>query len=138
MSFTMTHPVSGKPLTIENPLTAEHIKEGALLWYWGFTSIGGWDCPAIITQVNEKRRRFKVRSLDDMREQDQWYSFGCTKNSETSRQTMRVASAEEVKTYMDARRVRLTDRITNAKADVTRAESDLARFDEFVDSIITT
>ena len=138
MAFVTKHPVSGEPLTIENPLTEEHIKPGALLWYWGFTSMSGCDCPAVITQVNEKLRQFKVRSLDDMREQHQWYSFGCTTDSETSRQTMRVASPEEVKAYLEAQRIQLTDRVTDAKADVTRAESSLAHFDQFVGSILPT
>lgn len=136
MSFTTIHPVSGEPLTIENPLTAKHIKVGALLWYWGFTSTCGWDCPALITQVDEKRRRFKVRSLDDMREQNPWYSFGCTRNSDSSRQTMRVASVEEVRIYLEKRRVHLIDLVKDAKIDLSGAEFNLTHFDEFAASII--
>lgn len=138
MAFHTTHPVSGKPLTIENPLTAKHIRIGALLWYWGFTSAGSWDCPAIITQISEKRRQFKVRSLDDMIEQDQWYRFGYNKNSDTTRQIMRTASAQEVKKYPDGRRIRLTENVEDAKSRVTRAETALIHFDQFVGSIIPT
>ena len=73
-----------------------------------------------------------------MREQDQWYSFRCTQSSETSRQTMRVATTNEVKTYLERQRQRLVENVSDAKASVTRAESSLSQFDEFVGSIIPT
>lgn len=137
MSFRTTHPVSGEPLVIENPLTSQHIKVGALLWYWGSASMHSWDCPAVVTRVN-KKRQFKIRSLDDMQEQDEWYSFSCTQRSSTVRQTMRIASAEEVKAYLDRSRVRLAEAISSAESELTKAKGHLADFDKFAQRIITT
>jgi hypothetical protein len=49
---------------------------------------------------------------------------------------MRTASAQEVKKYLDGRRIRLTENVEDAKSRVTRAETALIHFDQFVGSII--
>jgi hypothetical protein len=133
-SFVMRHPVDGSDVEIKNPLRAEHVEVGRLLWYAGLTSISGWDCPAIITRVNGQRQ-FRVRSLDDMKEQDQWYSAGCNKHSPTSRQTMRIPKPEEVRIYLEKRHALLVENIADAKADLASAEAALAHFDELRTSL---
>lgn len=127
-SLAMKHPISGRPITIENPLLAEHVEVGRLLWYWGFTSVLRWDCPAIITKVDKKKRAFKVRSLDDMKEQDQWFTFSTEEHSPTSRMTMRVVTSEEVASYLDAHGKHLKEDAALAKRAYERAEKAVQNF----------
>lgn len=128
-TLVIQHPISGKDITIENPLMAEHVEVGRLLWYWGFTSVSGWNCPAIITQVDEKKRRFRVRSLDDMKEQDQWYDFATGKGAPTSRMTMRLATTEEVRTYLEAQLAHLREEETSAQRAHERAQKAVMDFE---------
>ncbi len=132
MSITIQDGISGEPVVIERPLLAEHIEVGRLLWYNGFTSGGRWNCPAIITNVNNKRKRFRVRSLDDMIEQFDWYEFSISKNSPESRQTMRLVEPAEVKAYLEQRRRRLQETVEDAKASLQRTEATLGNFDSIV------
>ncbi len=118
---TISDEISGKPRVIENPLLAEHVVPGTYFWYNGFTSIGSWSCPAVITKVDAKKRRFRVRSLDDMREQNQWYDFDVDKDSSASRQTMRLVPFERVQLYLVQRKKRLKQDIA-AKRRNTRAK----------------
>lgn len=92
--------ITGEPEVIENPLNAENVEIGRLLWYHGFTSTFRWNCPAIITWVDKKARVFRVRSMDDMLEQDQEYDFDFAEGLPYSRKTMRVASETEVEEYL--------------------------------------
>jgi len=130
MSFEFEHPIDGSPVVIEHPLLPEYIQEGRLLWYWGFTSVSGWDCPAVITEVDTKNQKFKVRSLDDMKEQRQLYSFICDKGSPTSRKTMRLASKEEVASYLDERQASLKKRIRYAGRKATSSRGQLNEFEK--------
>lgn len=132
MSITITDEISGKPVVIERPLLAEHIKVGQVLWYNGFTSVGHWDCPAIITRVNQSKKQFRVRSLDDMVEQDQWYPFSADKDPSGSRKTMRVVEPSEVKAYLDAQRPALVKAVEDKKASLQRAGAKLKHFDEIL------
>ncbi len=124
--------ITGKPVVIERPLLAEHVKVGRLIWYSGYTSLGEWDCPAIITRVNKSRRLFRVRSLDDMVEQSQWYDFSHRRNSCASRQTMRLTDTTEVKAYLDKHRPHLAAVVENKKASLERAVADLNYFDKLL------
>lgn len=81
-------------------LKPSHIKAGALIWYSGSTSTFSWDCPAVITKVDEKKKEFWVRSLDDMRDQHQKYHFKKNLYGSGSRESMRPASREEVARYL--------------------------------------
>jgi hypothetical protein len=132
MSITIEDEISGKPVVIERPLLAEHIKVDQLLWYNGFTSTGRWNCPAIITQVNTNKKQFRVRSLDDMVEQDQWYEFDTSKGSSGSRKTMRLVEPSEVKAYLEKRRLALQQNVEFAKTDLQSAEEVLKRFDDIL------
>ncbi len=125
----MNHPISGKPITIENPLLAEHVQVGRLLWYWGFTSVSEWNCPAVIVKVDEQKRQFQVCSLDDMRDQDQWYDYSTDKGAPTSRMTMRVATPEEVQKYLDGRRIYLGKDIETTKRAHDEAKKTAEDFD---------
>lgn len=131
MSITVTHPISGEPVVIENPLLKEHVHVGRVLWYSGATSCGRWDCPAIITRVNKNGSQFKVRSLDDMREQDPWYGSTLTKHATDGRKMMYIPSPESVLTFLEKRRQLLVDSIERAKDFVLRGESVLVTFDTF-------
>ena len=129
MSITITDEISGRPVVIENPLLREHIKIDALLWYNGFTSTGSWSCPAIITEVDKRKERFRVRSLDDMREQSSWYSFSADKDLSGARKTMRIVDAAEVREYLDRRRSALVEDVEAARSAFNTAEFDLKGFD---------
>ena len=127
--------ISGELIVIQNPLLAEHIKVGTLLWYQGYTSISGWNCPAIITRVDKGKKRFRVRSLDDMMEQEEWYEFSISKHSSGSRQTMRLVEAAEVKAYLEQRRPRLQQVVEEKKSSLQRAEASLEHFDSILASL---
>lgn len=122
----------------DTPLLAEHIKVGTLLWYNGFTSGGSWDCPAVITttRIDTKNKHFKVRSLDDMIEQNQWYEFTASEHSrEHSRNTMRLASKEEVRNYLELQQKKLEESVTDAKNDLADTESRLDHFKQILETI---
>ncbi len=130
MSIVITDEISGKPIVIKQPLLAEHIKVGQWLWYNGFTSTGGWDCPAIITQVRVRRKEFRIRSLDDMVEQDQWYGFSISEDGSDSRKTMRLITASVAKAYLNVRRKALAENVATMKDALARTEVKLKHFDE--------
>ncbi len=129
MALTLKHPVTGKPLVIENPLLAEHVQIGRLLWYFGYTSTWEWDCPAVIAEINEEKKEFRVRSFDDMKVQHQWYSYSTNEGSPTSRMTMRLSDADEVNKYLLAQRQCLEAEVTRAKDRYDRAKEALESFD---------
>lgn len=130
MSSIITRdPIDGSEVEIKNPLRAEHVEVGRLLWYSGNTSMFSWDCPAVITQVNDQRE-FRVRSLDDMKEQDHWYSSDCDKDMSPSRRTMRIPDPDDVRTYLEKQHELLVENVAEAKTDLASAEADLAYFDE--------
>ena len=136
MSLTFQHPVDGSDVVIENPLLPEHIQTGRLLWYWGFTSLSEWNCPAVITKVNSAEKKFRVRSLDDMREQREIYDFVCDQNSSTSRKTMRLASKAEVRRYLLKRRTGLERNLSNAKNALSSAKKAVSKFDRVRDALL--
>jgi hypothetical protein len=129
MSITIRSPIDGAPIVIENPLLPEHIEIGRLIWYNGFTTTFEWDCPAIITRVNKNNKLFRVRSLDDMKEQDQWYKFSIEDDNSSSRESMRLTEIEDVRAYIADARKHLESRITRAKSSLDRAKKDLVHFD---------
>ena len=129
MSITITDEISGRPIVIENPLLPEHIKVDTLFWFNGFTSTGGWSCPAIITKVDKRNKRFRIRSLDDMREQDGWYSFSADKDLSGSRKTMRLVDRKEVNAYLDRHRSNLEQNVESERASLREAEANLKTFD---------
>jgi hypothetical protein len=80
----------------ENRLPEQAIKEGNIIWYSGNTSTFGWDCPAVIIDVNEEARTFRVISLDDCKEQKQVYDFDVDGWTCDSRTSMHVPSDEKL------------------------------------------
>ena len=123
------------PRTIRNPLEPENIKRGVFIWHDGMSSACKWDCPAMIAEVNPGRREFRVLSLDDMKVHETDYDFVLDARARGSRKTMRIATSEEVKTYLANR---LTGLIKCAvqKANeedwpgVQKALANLEHFDE--------
>ena len=83
-----------------NRLPRDHIKVGNLIWYSGRTSMDGWNCPAEIVYVNEEAQVFRVKSLDDCREQRQPYSFDIGPHTPDSRCSMFVPSSEEMDLWL--------------------------------------
>lgn len=130
MTLILKDQVSGKPIEIQKPLLPEHVEVGRLIWYTGMTSTFSWDCPAIITWVDEKRKLFRVRSLDDMREQTQEYPFRNRSEYADSRGSMRLTTPEDVDAYLAGRRIRMEESVEDAKASVASREKALAHFDE--------
>lgn len=87
-------PVSPEPLPIS------HIQVGNYIWYGGRTSQFGWDCPAEIYRVLHAERIFFVKSLDDMREQSQPYSFEIGEHSPDSRKSMRAITFDDAMAFL--------------------------------------
>jgi hypothetical protein len=128
VSATIRDSISGDPRIIKNPLRAKHIKIGRFFWYDGHTSMGSWDCPGVITQVDEKKMRFRIRSLDDMREQDQWYDFDVSEHSPTSRQTMRLVTRKEVRKYLKRREDRQKQVLALSRSTLVASKQGLQEF----------
>lgn len=125
---TIRDEISGKPRTISNPLLAEHIKVGTYFWYDGFTSAGSWSCPGVVTRVNTKKRTFKVRSLDDMIEQDVQYPFDAKKDPSSGRNTMRIVDDETVRLYLVERKKSLEMDVRHKRTAAESADASLALF----------
>ena len=129
MNIIYKDPFSDETIVIEKPLLPEHLKVGQLLWYNGFTSQFSWDCPAVITEVDEHKKAFRVRSFDDMLEQTQWYDFSAEEDPSTSRKTMRLVDESKVKAYLEELRLQLQKTVTSREADLEEARSCLAHFE---------
>lgn len=127
-SITIVDEISGSPRVIKNPLRPRHIKTGRLIRFDGFTSTGGWNCPAIIVRVDRKRRRFRIRSLDDMQIQDCWYDFSLNKHAHSGRKTMRLIDTETVVTYLKGQAETLALQV---KLSQTELRADRARLKHF-------
>ena len=80
------------------PVQTKDVGVGTLIWYHGRTSLGQWNCPAVICRV--RGSAFYVMSLDDMREQSQDYWTEITEHTPDSRRNMRLASVAEVDAYL--------------------------------------
>ena len=80
----------------ENLLPEEAIFEGSLIYYEGRTSMWEWSCPAVIIDVNNEKRTFRVISLDDMREQKQEYDFDVREHTPDSRCSMFIPTNERL------------------------------------------
>lgn len=107
-------------------VTPKDIKAGAFIWYSGETVMSGWDCPAVITKVDKRRKLFWVKSLDDGLDQSQSYDFDVKSNSSSSRKNMRPSDADEVGAYMRQRLKRIRENVTDAenKAKKLAAEAN--------------
>jgi hypothetical protein len=128
ISVTIRDSISGSPRIIKNPLRARHVKVGRFFWYDGHTSISSWSCPGVITQVDDKKKRFRIRSLDDMREQDQWYDFDVNEHSETSRQTMRLVPRKEVRQYLKKHEERHKQKLALSRTTLSATKKGLESF----------
>lgn len=84
------------------PVQRKDVGIGTLIWYKGFTSMGSWDCPAVI--FNICKVGFYIMSLDDMMRQHQLYTIEVAPNSPPSRIHMRLASIAEVDSYLAGRK----------------------------------
>lgn len=135
-TFTYSSDIDGTPITIENPLLPEHIKIGQILWYEGFTSMFSWSCPAIITQVDDTRKVFRVRSLDDMREQSQEYAFSVDDDHSTSRKSMRLVDTEVVKKYLVERKEIFRLSVKRARESLREEVRKANHFNDLCDSIL--
>ncbi len=109
-------------------LVREDIKVGAFIWYSGMTSVSGWNCPAVITKVDEEKQVFYVMSLDDMEEQSQPYDFELTKFSPTSRESMRLATLDEVDNYLGKQEEALIEKVSMTRRARVQSTLTLRRF----------
>ena len=127
-TFTVRDPYSGDPVELKNRLLPEHIKKKVFFWYDGITSMSSWSCPAVITQVNRQKKKFRICSLDDFREQGQEYSFEIYDGSPFSRQTMRLVDESVVIDYIQKRHKQLIEEAEIAKKRSDSAKKDAADF----------
>ncbi|OGZ05947.1 MAG: hypothetical protein A2845_04055 [Candidatus Lloydbacteria bacterium RIFCSPHIGHO2_01_FULL_49_22] len=116
-------------------VTAEHVKQGAFIWYSGTTSMSRWSCPAVITRVDNEARLFYVRSFDDMLEQSQAYEFDVTEHSPDSRENMRLATLEEVGVYLDKQEESLIEHVSMTRRVRKESTLTLHRFREERDKL---
>jgi len=133
-TFTVAHPVHGKPVELKNRLLPEHIKVGRLLWFDGLMTISSWSCPAVITKVHTEHRTFQVRSLDDFKVLDSQYNFAVDENSCFSRQTMRLVDNSDVIAYFQRQQGHLNSVVSStghlhdtAKAAAATFADDVAK-----------
>lgn len=81
----------------------EHVKVGTLIWFSsGGRHDNGWDCPAMITDVDSLNGIFYVRSFDDMRFQPN-LRFSIVDDGDSMRTDMRLASPVEAVLYLEQR-----------------------------------
>ena len=109
-------------------ITREHIKQGTFIWYSGRTSCSGWNCPAVITRVSNKKHVFYVKSLDDMVEQSQAYDFEVIEHSCDSRKSMRLATPEDVVAYLNTREEELNADVPKKRREFRKSMDALHRF----------
>jgi hypothetical protein len=114
----------------------EYIKVGNLIWYSGETSMSGWDCPAAIIEVNEEEEWFRVRSLDDLREQSQRYAIDPAKDHSGSRAKMFVPTRERVLKYVAQRKNARQDAIDQRRIEIVRLERERDAFAELLDQMM--
>lgn len=116
-------------------LTAEHVKQGTIIWYSGRTSMGRWSCPAMITRINDGARLFYVTSFDDMLEQSQPYEFDVTERSSDSRKNMRLATLDEAGLYLDKQEESLIEHLSMTRRVRRESSLTLHRFREVRDKL---
>jgi hypothetical protein len=121
----------------DNKLPEGDIKVGAIIWYRGYTSTFSWDCPAEIYLVNCDNRTFKVKSLDDMENQNQDYSFDIDIYSPESRLTMRIPDADEVKRYLNSRANAIGIEILRLQDKLREKEAEAKRFTDYLPRLLS-
>lgn len=109
-------------------LTVDDIKQGAFIWYSGFTLQFGWNCPAVITKVDKKAMEFFVMSLDDMRVQNQSYDIHENEHSPDSRKNMRLATHEEVHAFLNKQEANLNAEISESPRALAELEKARLHF----------
>lgn len=119
-------------------LTVGDIKQGTFIWYAGSTSLFGWNCPAVITKVDQQAQVFFVMSLDDMCEQTQAYAMNETAHSPDSRKNMRTATSEEISAFLGKQEVNLAEEISENRRALDESEKTLARFRAERDKLFPT
>ena len=86
-------------------LAADTIREGAIIWFKDLMDErSAWDCPAVITDVDDSRRYFRLRPLDGTTIPHRRFHFTCGPNESDARKSMRLAKPEEVAVYLQNRR----------------------------------
>jgi hypothetical protein len=81
-------------------IQAKDVGVGTLVWFMKTSVLNGWDCPAVICEVNERGDEFRVMSLMDMQERKQPYFVGRDPFCSSSQRNMRLASVAEVDAYL--------------------------------------
>lgn len=117
-------------------LQPEDIKVGAFIWYSGETVMSGWDCPAVITKVDKRRKLFWVKSLDDGLDQSQSYDFDVNSNSASSRKNMRLSDAEEVGAYMRQRLKRIRENVADAERQAKKLAAEGNKYEALLAQLL--
>lgn len=91
------------------------IQVGKFIWYSGQRAMSQWSCPAVITRVDVDAKEFYVKSLDDMAEQPQAYTFDVNEHSPVSRMNMRETTLEQVGLYLDAQEEALLEKVAMSR-----------------------
>jgi hypothetical protein len=124
---TIYDDVSGNPIRIDQPLLADHVRVGVLLWYQGQNSIGEqWSCPAVIVDINKTKKRFLICSLDGKREE--WYDSSLQEDSPFQRQTMKHVDLAKVRNFVNQHKEQLDDMVSNAKRNLTYAKTYVSSY----------
>lgn len=116
-------------------LKPEDIKVGALIWYHGETYMSAWDCPAEIVEVNLEEGWFRVRSLDDLKVQDQKYDFLIDQHTPASRKNMRIPDTDKVVEFLQKQRRGIADAIQEKQDEIVNLQRDLGRFEATLNRI---
>ncbi len=120
---------TGAPRFIANPLEPELIRNGVFIWYDGGSGAAAWDCPGMIVEVIP-RKEFRVLSFDTMNIRTSWYDFVLDTRAHGSRKTMRIATPDEVRAYIDNQRTGLVECLLQASRQVQKRSEELEHFDQ--------
>ncbi|MBP9771810.1 MAG: hypothetical protein KBD16_02710 [Candidatus Pacebacteria bacterium] len=129
LSEQINNSSSGRRDMPHEPLKPDDIAVGKYIWYSGSTALDAWDCPAVITHVDFEQRIFKIRSLDDMKEQALSYTFELEEHSPPSRVSMRAISTAEAREYVRARKPIFKEEVRASKLDPRQMTQRLLTFE---------
>ena len=114
-------------------LQAKELKIGLFVW-WSAQD-GAWSCPCVVTAIN-KRRGFKVRSLDNFYESG-WLRLKDDPHFDKSRlHEMQECSREDIEQYFKTSTQELRNKVVTIKSKLVAAQKYLAVYKKRVSEFL--
>lgn len=117
-------------------LQAKELRVGLFVWWNAGRYMSGWSCPCIVTTINRKKG-FRVRSLDNFRETDWLRLKDIPDLDRSSLHEMRECSREEIEQYFETTTQGLRNEVTTIKGRLVAAQRRLAAYKKQVDEFLT-